>query len=70
MTSDTSTPAVSAADLPAEVRRRLGVRKPRRATLPMDEVRSYAIRVMHVLADLTPAERARVLRQAQKLNDV
>lgn len=58
-------------DLPPEVRRKLGVkRRPAKRTMTMDAVRTAAIRVLHVVADLTPAERGRVLRHALKLNDV
>lgn len=40
----------------------------RARSMTAHEVKSYAFRVCNVLADLTPAERARVLRQAEKLN--
>lgn len=64
---------IDAKDLPAELLEKLGIGKPaarRRRSMTMDEVRTAAIRVLHVVADLTAAERRRVLRQAGKLNDV
>jgi hypothetical protein len=60
-------------DLPAEVREKLNLKKPRKAptrSMTMHEVRTAAIRVLNVVADLTPTERARVLRHATKLNAI
>lgn len=61
---------VNLAEIPVDVRKRLGLKKPPVRSMDMATVRTYAIRVMAVIADLTPAERRRVLRQAGKLNDV
>ena len=56
-------------DLTPELRKRLGVKKPRRAPrLSRDKVRTLAFRVLAVVAELTPAERTRVLAFAAKLN--
>lgn len=57
-------------DLTPAQRKALGARLPRRKGMTLHEVRTYAFRVMHVLADLTPAERARILTHAAKLNRV
>lgn len=58
-------------DLTAEQRRALNIRTPRRPrSMTMNEVRTAAIRVLGIVAELTPAERARVLRHAAKLNEV
>jgi hypothetical protein len=43
-------------------------RKPR--SMDMHAVRSYAIRCLNTMADLTQAERTRVLKHATKVNDV
>lgn len=66
------TPAtIDAGELPPELRKKLGVKKPRgERAFTMHMVRSYALRVLYVMADLTPSERTRVLRQALKVNDV
>ena len=63
-------PSISVDDLTPEARRALGVKRQRRQTMTKDEVRTAAIRVMAVMADLSPAERRRVLAQASKLNEV
>lgn len=55
-------------DLPVEARRRLGLKKARTSQFPKDQVRTWAIRVLAVVADLTPDQRRRVLQHAQKLN--
>jgi len=39
-------------------------------SLSKNDVRTYAIRVLNVIADLTPGERARVLEHAAAVNDV
>lgn len=70
---------IDAAELPPELRARFGLEAPparkgargaKARKLSADNVRTLAFRVCAVLAELTPAERARVLRQASKLNDV
>lgn len=45
-------------------------RGPRRSQFPKDRARTYAIRVLAVVAELTPAARGRVLRIAQQMNEV
>jgi hypothetical protein len=57
-------------DIPADVRKKLNLRVPRKRSMTVHEVRTAAFRIMSVVADLTPAERARVLRQATRLNEV
>lgn len=65
------TPKIDAKDLPAEVRARLPkVPKARKQGMTLNEVRTQALRVLAVVADLTPTDRRRVLRQAQKVNDI
>lgn len=61
---------LSLKDLTPAQRKALGKRLPRAKAMPIHEVRSLAFRVMHVIADLTSTDRARVLRQATKLNEV
>lgn len=63
-------PAVNLADLPAEVRKRLKLKKRRVQSMTLNEVRTHALRVLAVVADLSPSERSRVLRQAGRLNQV
>lgn len=75
---------VNANELPPDVAARLGVpvreRRARQAKrtgagkasgrMDVEQVRRYAIRVLAVVADLTKRERARVLRDAAKLNEL
>lgn len=62
---------INLADIPADVRKKLNLPAPRRArSMSKDDVRTYAIRVLNVVAELTPAERKRVLSHALKVNDV
>ena len=67
-------PAIKLSELTPEAQKRLresGVTKRRSApSISKHEVRTYAIRVMNVIADLTPTERKRVLTHALKLNEV
>lgn len=58
-------------DLRAQLERRLGKRaRARRNDFPKDAVRRHAFRCMAVLADLSQANRRRVLAQAVKLNNL
>lgn len=43
---------------------------PRRTTFPKDRARTWAIRVLAIVADLTPDQRARVLQLAARMNNV
>lgn len=45
-------------------------RKPREQRFTKDQVRSNAMRVLNVVANLTQAERKRVLNHALRLNEV
>lgn len=57
-------------DLSPAQRKAIGKRLPRAKPMAMNEVRTLAIRVLNVIAELTPTDRARVLRHAQKVNEV
>lgn len=63
--------AIDLGDLPPELQAQLrarGIRKPRQSQFSKNDVRTAAIKVLAVVADLTPAQRARVLTHAGKLN--
>jgi hypothetical protein len=56
-------------DVPAELTRKLGLpRKPKAGAFTKDRVRSWSLRVLALMADLTQAERARVLVHAARVN--
>ena len=62
---------INANDIPPEVGRKLGLPRGRAkppARLDKERVRSYALKCLAVLSDLTRAERQRVLNHAQKVN--
>lgn len=63
---------IGVADLPPELRQKLGLKVKRKASrgIKLNEIRGFAIRALAVMAHLTPAERARVLRHALKVNAV
>jgi hypothetical protein len=63
-------PAVDLRDIPADVRKSLGLKRQARRSMTMHEVRSYSIRVLAVMADLQQSQRTRILRHALKVNDV
>ena len=57
-------------DVPADAAKALGLRPGRAgaAAFPKDRVRGYALKVLAVVADLTPAQRRRVLEHALRVN--
>jgi hypothetical protein len=62
--------SINAADLSPDQKKELGIRAERQTRFTQDEVRGYALKVLALMANLTRAERARVLRHAQKVNKV
>lgn len=63
-------PTVNAADIPPEVRKQLGIRAPRQQRFNKESVRSNALRVLAVVANLTQEQRQRVLRHALNVNAI
>lgn len=57
-------------DLSPEQRRELGLRKPRQSNFGKEEVRSWALKILAVMAGLSREERNRVLRHAAKVNGI
>ena len=69
-------PAVQLEDLSPELRKQIEkrtgkkLRAPRRSTFTKDNVRTYALRCLSSLAELSPSERGRVLQHALRVNRV
>jgi hypothetical protein len=57
-------------DLDAEQRKQLGIRKPRQSAFSKDELRGWALKTLALMANLSRAERERVLKHALKVNRV
>jgi hypothetical protein len=57
-------------ELPAEARRRLGLRKSRQQSFKREELRREALAVLAEIRHLTADQRRRVLEHALKVNDV
>lgn len=55
-------------DLPPALRKQLGIQKPRRHAFTKDRVRTWSLKTLAVLAELTPDQRRRVLEHALQLN--
>lgn len=77
MTARGDRPALSASELTPSVRKRLAelrgtktLRVRKTATLSKDRIRGHALRVLAVIADLTQAERRRVLAHAARVNEL
>jgi len=51
-------------ELNPETLKKLGLKKPRTKTFTAENERSYAIKVLNVIADLKQSERCRVLKRA------
>ena len=64
--------AIYIGELPPEVRKQIEkqVGRPRKQNLKINDIRSYAIKVLNVVSSLTPSERLRVLNHAIKANEV
>jgi hypothetical protein len=56
--------------LDAEQRKQLGIRKPRESAFSKDELRGWALKTLALMANLSRAERERVLKHALKVNCV
>jgi len=57
-------------ELPAEARKRLGLRKTRQQTFKREQLRREAIGVLAQIQHLTAEQRRRVLEHAIKVNEV
>lgn len=56
-------------DLPPEMLKQLGIRRPRSHTFSKEQVRTHA-RVLNAIATLSQDERRRVLQHAIKVNEM
>jgi hypothetical protein len=61
---------INLGDIDPEQRKQLGIRKPRETTFGKDELRGWALKVLALMANLSRAERERVLKHALKVNKV
>jgi hypothetical protein len=59
---------LNAKDLPPELLKQLGLRRPRQNGFSKDKVRTWSLRTLAVLAELTQDQRRRVLEHAMKIN--
>lgn len=60
-------------DLPPEFRKQIERQighSSRKQNLKINDIRSYAIKVLNVVSSLTPSERLRVLNHSIKVNEV
>jgi hypothetical protein len=57
-------------ELDAEQRKQLGIRKPRETQFCKDELRGWALKVLALMANLTRAERDRVLKHSLRVNKI
>jgi hypothetical protein len=57
-------------DLDPEQRKQLGIKKPRETAFTKDELRGWSLKILALMANLSRAERERVLRHAIKVNKV
>lgn len=57
-------------ELAAVLLEQLGIRKPRRSQMTIDEVRQNSIKVLNTIVCLSKAQRTRVLKHALKVNEV
>ena len=57
-------------ELTPEQRKELGIRKPRESAFSKDELRGWALKTLALMANLSRAERERVLKHALKVNRV
>jgi len=64
------TSQINLGDLTPETRRKLGIRVRSERAFSKESVRSWAIKVLAEIADLTQEQRRRVLEHAIKLNRV
>jgi hypothetical protein len=57
-------------DLDAEQCKQLGIRRPRESAFSKEELRGWALKTLALMANLSRAERERVLKHPLKLNRV
>jgi hypothetical protein len=57
-------------ELDPEQRKQLGIKKPRETAFSKDELRGWSLKILAVMANLSRAERERVLKHALKVNRV
>lgn len=55
-------------DLPPALRKQLGISRPRQTAFSKDRVRTWSLKTLAVLAELTQDQRRRVLEHALKVN--
>jgi hypothetical protein len=59
---------LNANDLPPEMLKKLGIRAPRNKSFTKESVRSWSLKTLALLADLSQDQRRRVLEHALKVN--
>jgi hypothetical protein len=57
-------------DLPLAAQRKFGIKRPRKSEFSKEAVRTNALRVLDVIANLTQDQRRRVLEHAVKVNAI
>jgi hypothetical protein len=65
-----SPPAAPLLARPDDLRKQLDIRKPRESDFSKDDVRSWALKILESMAQLSQHERRRVLQHAMKVNGV
>jgi hypothetical protein len=63
-------PTVRASELPPEVLKQLGLKLPRKTSFIKESVRSWSLKCLAMMAELSQDQRRRVLEHAAKLNRV
>jgi hypothetical protein len=61
---------INLGDIPPEQRKEMGLKKPRETTFGKEEVRSWGLTILALMASLTSAQRQRVLKHAERVNKV